>query len=159
MSYNKYAKIGWAALAIALACPLVGRGGDSATDRLAERLRTIRFEEFAIEKAQVKDVVAYIRQKSKTLDPDNEGVNILLLCTPERKTRKISMNLTALPLGAMLRYICMASDLEMRFERHAVVLFDEETAPDLEPMVTRIYSVSPSILKSRRTKKKQSFED
>ena len=80
-------------------------------------LPTIKFQETAI-----PDAVRFLRRRSVELDPDGEGVNILLQLPADTSGRTVTMDMDSIALGEAIRYICMAAGLRFRVEANAVVV-------------------------------------
>ena len=67
--------------------------------------------------------------------------------------RTITMNMDNIPLGEIIRYICLGANLKWRIEEHAVIIADKSVP--LETMETRFYNVEAGVLDARRTRAAQ----
>jgi len=104
--------------------------------------------------ASIQDVVKYLRELSKKLDPRHEGVNFFLRLDPrisKASRPRITLEFRDIPLVEAVRYICMGAGMQYRVEKYAVVIADR-TLP-MEKMQTRFFSVKPGVLGSTRTRK------
>ena len=122
-----------------------------------QKLETIVFAEIAFEKAEMKGVLAYLRQEAKRRDPEGKGVNFLLKLDqrPDAawRTKEITLELTNIPLGAVLRYVCMAAGLHCKTDDRVVMIGDHTMPPG--KMGTRSYNLRPGMLRQMRTRKKR----
>ena len=62
----------------------------------------------------------------------------------------VTMDFDNVPLGELIRYVCKASGLKYRIEKHAVIIAGPNVA--LDRMETRIYPVGPGFLNPKRTR-------
>lgn len=125
-------------------------GGETAEKAARLILPRLKFED-----ATVQDVVAFLRQQSKRLDPEKEGINFLLeldsrITAQARGT--ITMDMRNIPLSEAIRYVCMAAGLQYRIEEYAVIIADRNVP--LGEMQTRFYPVKGGVFNSFRTRKR-----
>lgn len=64
--------------------------------------------------------------------------------------RTITMNMDNIPLGEVIRYICMGAGLKSRIESHAVIIADQSVP--FETLETRFYPVEAGVLDAERTR-------
>jgi len=106
-----------------------------------------------VENATVETVFEQLREDSVALDPDGEGVNFLFQADEENgtayKQRTITLDFTNMPLGDVIRYVCMAAGLHYKVEERAIIIADKTLA--LDKMETRFYPVAPGVFKTRPT--------
>ena len=158
--------------------PTVGEGTTAISTgvkqaEIMKKLNEIIFPEINFREAVISDVVNFLSEESRKLDPEKAGVNIVLgagvapSAAPEAPTavspdntqaggaapapapeggRKITLNLRNVPMIDALRYITSLANLKFRVESSAVLILPLE-APD-EQMVTRSYPVSPGAFKT-----------
>ncbi len=63
--------------------------------------------------------------------------------------KPISLNLNNVPLGAVLRYVCMAANLKFRVENVAIMIADKNEA--LDEMETRFYPIEANVIETKGT--------
>jgi hypothetical protein len=102
--------------------------------KIESKLKSIIIDKVNFDKADVATVIDFLSRKSKSLDPDKEGVNIVLRlpddnakdaapATPRPKIhREVSITLENVPLGDLLEYISQQTNLQYSIEEYAVVL-------------------------------------
>lgn len=190
-----------------LAGPAAGPGGEAVKKRESEssieaKLKDIILDKIDFEEATIAQVVAFLKKRSQELDPDGEGVNIILqlkagegtatggATTPAPEaapawgaapamdggwgapemapaaapaaaeaapaagftvaTRTVTMSMTNIPLGEVVRYVCLAAGLKYKIESHAVLIADKNEPLDL--MELRFYSVEAGVFDTIRTR-------
>ncbi len=103
---------------------------------LKRKLEELTLPEVNVRDALASDVVNYLRDESRRIDPAKEGVNIVWQVPAETPVKKVSLTLRKVPLGEVLRYVAQAAGLRMRVEPYAVVVTAPEPtvkAPDVPP--------------------------
>jgi len=190
----------------------VGMGGTAVKKREGEtsgiqaKLLNIKLDKIEFEEATIAQVVAFLKKRSQDLDPDGEGVNIILQLegkgvvgggeiSPEGKPltepgvppvgaggwgeapppgapgaggvptvgpapatsfpnaageRTVTMSMNNIPLGEVIRYVCMGAGLKYRVEPSAVIIADKSFP--LDDLETRFYSVEAGVFETVRTK-------
>jgi len=123
--------------------------GQNDRAKLKRKLEDIVVPQIAFDEATVPQVVDFLERRSKELDPDGEGVNIVLRLRGKQAgpagtgaantVPTITMDMHKLPLRDVIHYMCMGAGLQYKLERHAVVITDADAA--LDTMETRFYSV------------------
>jgi hypothetical protein len=141
-----------AGLFLALGCPAFAADQPLAARRALERkLQDIVLPRVAFEEATVKEVFQALRLQVQNLDlDDRHPVNLVYQCKPEVLAQQVTMDLTNVPLGEALRYICMGTGLGYRVEDYAIVIGDSEA--DRARMQTRVFYVDPSMPFARGAK-------
>jgi type II secretory pathway component GspD/PulD (secretin) len=71
--------------------------------------------------AALNDVVQFLVEQSRELDPAKEGVNIVL-DLQEMKMATITLTLRDIPLSEVLRYVTQLTGLQLKYEPMAVVI-------------------------------------
>jgi general secretion pathway protein D len=135
----------------------------SAVAAIQQKLNEIIFPEIRFRQASLADVVQYLSEESRKLDPKRDGVNIVLGpgvqsgTTPEAAPgaelpdapaaatadRPITLSLKNVPMIEALRYVTSLANLKYRIESSAVLILPPD-APD-QAMVTRTYPVTPGV--------------
>ena len=88
---------------------------------LVAKCRSIVIPQVAFREAALKDVVQFLVEQSRHLDPAKEGVNIVL-DLQETKQAAITLELRNIPLSDALRYVTQVCGLRMKYEPLAVVI-------------------------------------
>lgn len=70
------------------------------TRRIEEKLKTIRLPNISFQDATISNVIQHLRERSKALDPDNEGINIFLMLDPGAGTETGAAAPAAAPAAA-----------------------------------------------------------
>lgn len=143
--------------------------GAASKDAINNKLNKIIIDRIDLEEASIREVVDFLKQKSRQLDnstddPKKKGVNIILkLASPETpapadgqaaetpatesavtEDTKISIALKNIPLIEAVRYLTELSGLKYKIEPFAVSIipFTENT----EELVTKEYRVPPGFI-------------
>ncbi len=146
----------------------IGREAVRQADIL-RKLNQIIIPEINYREAVVSDVITFLSEESRRLDPEKVGVNIVLSSgiaapstaaptpapapAPEGQPpatageslegRKITLSLRNVPLIDALKYVTTLADLKYRVESSAVIVLPAN-APEGD-MVTRSYAVNPGV--------------
>lgn len=97
----------------------------SAQEPCAEKLRKVVFEKIQFDETDVVEAFEFIRKKSKEDDPDGKGLNIVLKGIKKGESA-ITLELDDIPAGDLVRYICIAANLEFKVETYAVIISRKE---------------------------------
>jgi beta-lactamase regulating signal transducer with metallopeptidase domain len=114
-------------LLLLITATLVNGGGEkpvppskpAAAEEKAKRLVAPKLE---FQEAPLEDVVNYLVDLSRQLDPDRKGVNILLQMTPGAKSPVVTLNLHNIPLLDALRYTADLTGLKVVVGENVIVL-------------------------------------
>jgi len=188
------------------------------------KLQNIILPKVEFEEASVAQVVAFLKKRSQELDPDGEGVNIILqleapagaaepaagegtgegdnaggdtfaAATPAAPAggmppgmrppqnaagaeapaaaedagvaapptpgnnpseRTVTLSMTNVPMGEVIRYLCMGTGLKYVVDTNAVVIADKSVP--LKDLETRFYSVEAGVIDSAKTRKAKSIK-
>jgi len=88
--------------------------------KMQERLKRIVIPTANFREAAPIDIVTYLSELSRKLDPKGEGVNIVLQAT---SGSPVTLWLRQIPLADVLKYSADLSGLQVRLDAEAVVLF------------------------------------
>ncbi len=103
--------------------PAVGTLPSAARSSVAgEKARRIVVPLLDFKDAPLNDVLAFLDDQDRELDPDKKGVNILLQAPPGAKLPTITLNLRNIPLLEALGYIAQLADCELAVDDHALRL-------------------------------------
>jgi len=70
--------------------------------------------------ATLDEAIAFIRAKSRDIDPNKKGVNILV--KPGGKDAKLSLSLKQVPVNEALRYIAELANHQLTLEGNTFIL-------------------------------------
>jgi len=119
------------------------------------KLNDLTIPKMEVEEMPVAEVFDFLRKESKRLDPDHEGVNFFFkLLAGQQDTvmqREVTVSFVKLSLAEVIRYVCMAADLNYRIEDRAVIIADVKTP--LSKMETRYYRVKAGVFDAKKTRK------
>lgn len=128
---------------------------DREKDEMHAKLKRIVIPKVAFEEATLRQVFAFLGERAKDLDIEGEGVNLMFACEDEALDQEVTMELDGVPLGELIRYICMTSGLHYRVEPHAVVIADGTA--EKERMEMRVFYMEPGVLRSPHKKGSRDF--
>lgn len=77
---------------------------------------------FALDNASIQDAADYLSAKSKKLDLDKKGVNIIIEPGASSSAKPISLALNNVPLGEALRYICLLANVKYKVQDDGAVI-------------------------------------
>lgn len=137
----------------------IGYSKDQAST--LEKLNKITFPEINFREAVISDVVNFLSTKSRELDPDKIGINIVLgagvpaapapapgeAAPPAAagSVRPITLSLRNVPMVEVLKYVCSLANLKYRVESNAVLILPFDAVEG--SMVTRSYPVNSATVK------------
>lgn len=123
-------------------------------DPFREKLKTLIVPKVEFKATPLEQAVAFMRQRSKELDPTGEGINLLLQlqpvppaapaaptaaeATPPPKA-VITLALTNVSLWDLVRYVAIEAGIKYRIERNAALLFTGKI--DMGDMETRTFPI------------------
>ncbi len=119
---------------------------ESANSELYKKLNDIVIDKMQFENTPIIPVINWVIMRSRDLDPLGEGVNIMVQTNPNNVNSipSITMEFDIIPVGELIRYICLNCGLKYRVEQHVVIISDELT--DL--METRFFKVRANLIAS-----------
>ena len=128
--------------------------------KAAAKARNIVVPKVEVQDVAFGDVIDGLQAESRRLDPDHEGVNIMLNVPPEKlpqlREQRITMSFRNLPLGDAIRYVCMAAGLHYKVEKNAIIIAHKDIP--IERMETRFYPVPAGVFSSKPTRKAKPIE-
>lgn len=89
---------------------------DAVQEEVKRKLLATKLDSLALEEAPLRDVVKFLRTKTK--------VNLILLTgdTPEAELPKVTLAVNDISLYDCLRYLAMGSNLTFRLDANAVII-------------------------------------
>jgi general secretion pathway protein D len=145
-------------------------GGPAASGAILQRLNDIVFPQLEFRNASIADVVVFLSDQSRKLDPQSNGVNIVLgpgigaeappptAPSPEvggtppsaltapgggEGARPITLSLRDVPMIEALKYITRLGNLKYLIEPSAVLIVSTNEAPG--QMITRTFQLNPGV--------------
>lgn len=94
--------------------------GKTATGPMAAKARQLVIPVMELRGASIEEAVDFVREKSRSLDPAKQGVNVTLKA--DKKKASISLSLRDVPAWEALRYIAMAGELKMEVTDQIITL-------------------------------------
>ena len=103
------------------------------------KLNRIIFPRFEFDRADVGAVIKFLRTRNREFDPEKEGVDIQDASNQEdiEKLGKVTLRLSDIPLGEVLRYISIMTGLKYRVEPDGIRI-----GTSLDTMYERTYEIS-----------------
>jgi len=97
---------------------------DEASVSLQNKLESLKFETITFEDTEIETVITYLKNESKKIDPDGEGVNFVVKVSPQVKKDDIKVNLSLLNISMsdVLRYVCQTTGLQYRIQDNTVLI-------------------------------------
>jgi len=97
-------------------------GAAAAPAAAAQRAAKIVVPHMEFQEASLADVVNFLTFKSRELDPDKKGINILVHVPKEAQAARITLNLRDVPLLDAVRYVAGIAGLKMTASENALVI-------------------------------------
>ncbi len=163
---------------VKLPAAVTGQGSITAVPseiaRIQEKLNTIKIPEINFREAAITDVVTFLSDESRKLDPEGKGVNIVLgqgvldstggaapapapvpggeglppmpLPSGAADGKRVTVSLRDIPLVEALKYVTSLVNLKYRIDSNAVLILPID-APTGD-MITRSYPVNPGAIET-----------
>ena len=87
-------------------------------DWMAKRV----FPKINFQDATLQEAVQFLVKKSKDFDPDGKGIVVVVKDSEKLASVRITLKLTNVPLTAVLRYVAMLGDCDLRKEESEYVI-------------------------------------
>ena len=129
------------------------RGGEAGAASAREKLAQIVIPQVMFSEATLDEVVQFLTLKSREFDtvesnPQRKGINITLGNEPGLANKRISLTLTQVPLGEVLRSVASLAGVPWHADDFVVTL-GGATAEGV--LITRTFRVPPDFIKSTPT--------
>jgi hypothetical protein len=104
----------------------------ASQERIKKKLRTIIIDKLNFDRIDLRNILSYLTNRSKELDPEHEGVKFVLQGpyqpppppAPDQPLhREGGPTLENVPLADVVNYFCETTDHDYKIEDDAVVLF------------------------------------
>ena len=109
---------------------------ESAGNELYNRLNELMIDHIEFIESDIGSAIALLRARSKDLDPQGEGFNIIVPQSEKYANKLVTLNLDQIPLYEVIRYICKVTGLSFRIDEADKVL-TIGSGSDVSDMVTR----------------------
>lgn len=93
----------------------------SSNQGVYEKLSRIVYPRISFADTDIRAVLNQLEKRSKDYDPEKEGLVINRSLPPELELN-VTLSCTDMPLGEILRYICLMTGLEYRVDRNSVLV-------------------------------------
>lgn len=114
--------------------------------KIEEKLDTLIVSKVDFDRATINSVVGYLSRESKILDNEDEhkGVNIVLRLSNPSVVKPITLSLDEVPLGEVIKYVCLAAGLKYKIDDYGVVLHDGNE----NDMITKFIPIRSGLISS-----------
>lgn len=115
-------------------------------NKLKAKLNSMIIPKVDFEDASISSVMAYLSRESKIADEkEGKGINIILrLSNTQQEPKTITMQLDDVPIGEIIRYVCLSTGLKFRIEEDAVVIGDDS----IDQMKTQFFQIRSGLINS-----------
>ncbi|MFZ4764237.1 MAG: Amuc_1098 family type IV pilus outer membrane protein [Roseimicrobium sp.] len=110
------------------------------------KLRSIVLPIVDFQNVSLQEAVEFLRIRSRDLDPAKKGVDFVLRVSPEVGAQPLNLNMFAVPMEEVLRYLTEMSGTVYRVEEFAVTISSRVEASTV--LTTRSYRVPPDFLQN-----------
>lgn len=121
-------------------------------ETLLQKARGIVLPVVEFKNASVAEAVEFLRAKSRELDPEKQGVNILLRNDPPSRA-EITLSLRDVPLNEAIRYTSELAGMELVWEIYAAIIRPIGEPEGMEQF-TRVYNAPGDLLGTETDAKK-----
>lgn len=128
---------------------ITGLSNDCFSDEIKPKASALKtkvdqmiIDKIVFEDAGIKAAINYLSSKSKEIDPEKKGVNIILQLNlkKDEKIPEITLHLTEVSMHAAIGYICLLSNLKYRIGDSTVII-----GRDIDTLETKTFAVKPDL--------------
>ena len=109
---------------------------ESAGNELYNRLNELMIDHIEFSDSDIGSVITLLRARSKDLDPQGEGFNIIVPQAEKYANKLVTLNLDQIPLYEVIRYICKVTGLSFRIDETDKII-TIGSGSDVSDMITR----------------------
>ncbi len=109
---------------------------ETAGNELYNRLNELMIDHIEFNDSDIGSVITLLRARSKDLDPQGEGFNIIVPQADKYVNKLVTLNLDQIPLYEVIRYICKITGLSFRIDETDKII-TIGSGSDVSDMVTR----------------------
>jgi len=107
----------------ALRRSIMARHGNLLEVRVQQkRLEELILPEVRLKNATFTTAIAYLRDQAMQASGGSYAPNFVLQAGPEYAQRKVTLEVTSIPLSDALRYLCDMAGLRYRPDKHAIII-------------------------------------
>ena len=120
---------------------------ENGNNKIRDKLQNIIIDRIDLDDATISSVITYLNAESKKLDKtDGAGINIVLRLnnSTDDNVNRITMSMEEVPFEEILKYVCLATGLKYRIEKHAVIIGNDS----IEKIITEFFTVETDIINS-----------
>ena len=133
---------------------------DRSGNKLKAKLQNLIIDKIDFDDATISSVITYLNGKSKLLDSEGIGINFVLRIDKgtESNLERITMSMDEIPFEAAVKYVCLATGLKYRIEKHAVIIGNEA----IHELKTEFFTIKSDIIRTIITNlkiKKSKFKE
>jgi general secretion pathway protein D len=109
---------------------------ETAGNELYNRLNELMIDHIEFSDSDIGSVITLLRARSKDLDPQGEGFNIIVPQAEKYANKLVTLNLDQIPLYEVIRYICKVTGLSFRIDETDKII-TIGSGSDVSDMITR----------------------
>ena len=88
---------------------------------MVEKLKSIVVPRIEFVNTPLSDAVAYLVHRGRELDPEGEGINVVMAGELEAESVQVTLELTNVPLAEAVKYTAQLAGARITVEEHAIV--------------------------------------
>lgn len=93
-----------------------------AAEPLSVKLDELILPDLAFRRAPLKEIIDYVVEQSRELDPEGVGVNVILKLPESIQKQEFTLSIRKASVRRVIHLIAAVADLHLRIESYAVVL-------------------------------------
>lgn len=110
------------------------------------KLRKLVLPIVDLDGASLEEVVEFLRVRSRELDPQKRGIDIVLKASPELKSKPVTINMSSVPFEEVLRYATEMTNTVYRVDDYAVTISSH--AEQSVAITSKSYRVPPDFIQN-----------
>lgn len=110
------------------------------------KLRKIVLPIVDLEGASLEEVVEFLRVRSRELDPQKRGIDIVLKASAELKAKPVTINMSSVPMEEVLRYATEMTNTIYRVDDFAITISSH--AEQSAVITSKMYRVPPDFIQN-----------
>ena len=119
---------------------------------VTKKLNSIVIEAVEFDKTSIESAINYLSEKSREIDPEKKGVNIIYFPPKQAPAQPIvvpSLNLRGVPLGKILEMIAKLTRLDYHVDAYGVSIGNLPSAGDVNTTyITKTFPFPPNIIRA-----------
>lgn len=110
------------------------------------KLRKIIIPIVDLDGASLEEVVEFLRVRSRELDPQKRGIDIVLKASPELRAKPVTISMNSVPFEEVLRYITEMTGTVFRVDDFAITISSHSEQSTV--ITSKSYRVPPDFIQS-----------